>query len=176
MAIDFETIKKIDANGTNVGMIRDSAGTILWRKKYDKLHIGLAEPYDVDVWEWKSVAEYAPNNVMTGTNVAVNNYFRYNDRVDIFEPINPNVNLNAKLVVSWPSDGAYSQLRDISLLEYRMTTYTASNAVNFNYPVHAKGIARELGRIENQDSWYADASDTIACVSSDITREHPEST
>ena len=29
MAIDFETIKKIDANGTNVGMIKDSAGRIL---------------------------------------------------------------------------------------------------------------------------------------------------
>ena len=49
MAIDFETIKKIDAGGVNVGMIQDSAGNILWRKKYDKLHIGLAEQYDVDV-------------------------------------------------------------------------------------------------------------------------------
>ena len=29
MAIDFETIKKIDANGVNVGMIKDSAGNIL---------------------------------------------------------------------------------------------------------------------------------------------------
>ena len=29
MAIDFETIKKIDANGVNVGMIQDSAGNIL---------------------------------------------------------------------------------------------------------------------------------------------------
>ena len=176
MALNFETIKKIDARTDdghlNVGMIEDDAGRILWRKKYDKLHIGLAEQYDVDVWNWKSVAEYGPNNVMTGTNVAENNYFRYNDRVDIFEPIN----LNAKLVVSWPSVGAYSQLKGISLLVSQATTYSASTAVNFNYPVHAPGIVRELGRIENQDSWYADASDTIACVSSDITREHPEST
>ena len=43
MAIDFETIKKIDAGGVNVGMIKDSAGTILWRKKYDKLSIGLTD-------------------------------------------------------------------------------------------------------------------------------------
>ena len=42
MAIDFEKIKKIDANGTNVGMIQNSAGDILWRKKYEVCSLGLA--------------------------------------------------------------------------------------------------------------------------------------
>lgn len=146
MAIDFETIKKIDANGTNVGMIQDSAGNILWRKKYDKLHIGLAEQYDVDVWNWKAVTEYAPNNVITGTNVAANNYFWYNDRVDIFEP----VNINARLVVSWYENTP--QLNDTSLLLQQAVTCAASDVSSFKYPIHASGILRELGRIENQNS------------------------
>ena len=146
MAVDFENIKKIDANGVNVGMIRDSAGNILWRKKYDKLHIGLAEQYDVDVWNWKAVTEYAPNNVITGGRVAANNYFWYNDRVDIFEP----VNINARLVVSWYENTP--QLNDTSLLLQQAVTYTASDTASFKYPIHASGILRELGRIENQNS------------------------
>lgn len=112
---------------------------------------------------------------MTGTSVAENNYFRYNDRVDIFEP----VNLNAKLVVSWPNDGAYSQLKDISILESQATTYTATSAVNFDYPVHAPGIARELGQVTYQTyGRFGDAvDDATACVSSFATTEllHPES-
>lgn len=175
MALNFETIKKIDArtdNGhLNVGMIEDDAGRILWRKKYDKLIIGRIDPRDS---RWYQMANYAPNNVMTGTNVAENNYFRYNDRVDIFEPIN----LNAKLVVSWPSVGAYSQLKDISLLVSQATTYSASNAVNFNYPVHAPGIARELGQVTYQSyGRFGDAAnDTTACVASVMPTKHPEST
>ena len=171
MAIDFETIKKIDAGGTNVGMIQDSAGNILWRKKYDKLSIGLT---DSKAGKWSEIANYAPNNVMTGTNIAENNYFRYNDRVDIFEPIN----LNAKLVVSWPSVGAYSRLAEISLLESQATTYSASSAVNFNYPVHTPGIVRELGEVTYQTygRYGGTANDTTACVSSFKTTKHPEST
>lgn len=173
MALNFETIKKIDARTDdghlNVGMIEDDAGRILWRKKYDKLIIGLTDPGDN---KWYEIANYAPNNVMTGTNVAENNYFRYNDRVDIFEPVNIT---NAKLVVSWPSDGAYSQLKDISLLASPTTTYTASSAINFKYPVHTPGIVRELGQVTYQSygRFGSAANDTTACVSSFMTTEHP---
>lgn len=169
MELDFETLKKIEAGNINVGMIQNSAGDILWRKKYDRLHVGLAKQYDVDAWEWKAVAEYAPNNVVTGT-AAANNYFWYNDRVDIFEPIN----VNTRLVVSWYENTP--QINSTSLLLSQAVTYTASTAMSFKYPIHASGILRELGRIENQNNWYADASDSVACVSSDITEEHPENT
>ena len=169
MALDLNTIKKIEANNVNVGMIQNSAGDILWRKKYDKLNIGLAEQYDVDAWEWKQVATYAPNNVITGTNVAANNYFWYNDRIDIFEP----VNINARLVVSWYENTP--QLNNTSLLVSQATTYAANSNLRFDYPVHISGIARELGRIELQNSFYGNAAtDAMACVSSDITAEHPE--
>lgn len=169
MALDFETLKKIEAGGVNVGMIQNSAGDILWRKKYDKLNIGLAEQVDDDAWEWKGAVQYTPNNVITGTNTAANNYFWYNDRVDIFEP----VNLNAKLVVSWYENTP--QLNNTSLLLSQAVTYTASSAMQFSYPIHAPGILRELGRIEFQNSFYHNAAtDEMACVSSDITEAHPE--
>lgn len=169
MALDFETLKKIEAGGVNVGMIQNSAGDILWRKKYDKLNIGLAEQVDDNAWEWKGAVQYTPNNVITGTNTAANNYFWYNDRVDIFEP----VNLNAKLVVSWYENTP--QLNNTSLLLSQAVTYTASSAMQFNYPIHAPGILRELGRIEFQNSFYHNAAtDEMACVSSDITEAHPE--
>lgn len=170
MALDFETLKKIEAGGVNVGMIQNSAGDILWRKKYDKLHIGLAEQYDEDAWKWKSVVEYSANNVVTGT-AAANKYFWYNDRVDIFQPVNVS---NASLVVSWYENTP--QLNNTSLLLPHAIAYTASTAMSFYRPIHAPGILRELGRIEKQNTWYTDASDTIACVSSDITEEHPENT
>ena len=169
MELDFETLKKIEAGNINVGMIQNSAGDILWRKKYDKLNIGLAEQVDDDVWEWKGAVQYTPNNVITGTNTVANNYFWYNDRVDIFEP----VNLNAKLVVSWYENTP--QLNNTSLLLSQAVTYTASSAMQFNYPIHAPGILRELGRIEFQNSFYHNAAtDEMACVSSDITEAHPE--
>ena len=169
MELDFETLKKIEAGNINVGMIQNSAGDILWRKKYDKLNIGLAEQVDDNAWEWKGAVQYTPNNVITGTNTAANNYFWYNDRVDIFEP----VNLNAKLVVSWYENTP--QLNNTSLLLSQAVTYTASSAMQFNYPIHAPGILRELGRIEFQNSFYHNAAtDEMACVSSDITEAHPE--
>lgn len=171
MALDFETIKKIEAGGVNVGMIQNSAGDILWRKKYDTLNIGLAEQYDEDAWEWKKVATYAPSNVITGTNVAANNCFWYNDRIDIFEP----VNLNAKLVVSWYENTP--QLNNTSLLISQATTCTAGSGLEFNCPIRAPGILRQLGRIESQNSFFEGAAtDTVACVFSDITEEHPENT
>ena len=169
MALDFETLKKIEAGGVNVGMIQNSAGDILWRKKYDKLNIGLAEQVDDDAWEWKGAVQYTPNNVVTGS-AAANNYFWYNDRVDIFEPINIQ---NARLVVSWYENTP--QINNTSLLLSQTVTYTASTAMSFDRPIHAPGILRELGRIEFQNSFYHNAAtDTMACVSSDITLEHPE--
>lgn len=170
MELDFETLKKIEAGNINVGMIQNSAGDILWRKKYDKLNIGLAEQYDEDAWKWKGAVQYTPNNVITGTNTAANNYFWYNDRVDIFEPINIQ---NARLVVSWYENTP--QTNNTSLLLSQAATYTASTAMSFDRPIHAPGILRELGRIEFQNSFYHNAAtDEMACVSSDITLEHPE--
>lgn len=169
MALDFETLKKIEAGGVNVGMIQNSAGDILWRKKYDKLNIGLAEQVDDDAWEWKGAVQYTPNNVVTGS-AAANNYFWYNDRVDIFEPVNIQ---NARLVVSWYENTP--QINNTSLLLSQTVTYTASTAMSFDRSIHAPGILRELGRIEFQNSFYHNAAtDTMACVSSDITLEHPE--
>lgn len=63
MAVDFENIKKIDANGVNVGMIRDSTGNILWRKKYDKLSIGTKRWIDEGEWEYRQMKLYSPQNV-----------------------------------------------------------------------------------------------------------------
>lgn len=169
MALDFEILKKIEAGGVNVGMIQNSAGDILWRKKYDKLNIGLAEQVDDDAWEWKGAVQYTPNNVVTGS-AAANNYFWYNDRVDIFEPVNIQ---NARLVVSWYENTP--QINNTSLLLSQTVTYTASTAMSFDRSIHAPGILRELGRIEFQNSFYHNAAtDTMACVSSDITLEHPE--
>lgn len=169
MELDFETLKKIEAGGVNVGMIQNSAGDILWRKKYDKLNIGLAEQVNDDAWEWKGAVQYTPNNVVTGS-AAANNYFWYNDRVDIFEPVNIQ---NARLVVSWYENTP--QINNTSLLLSQTVTYTASTAMSFDRPIHAPGILRELGRIEFQNSFYHNAAtDAMACVSSDITLEHPE--
>ena len=171
MELDFKTLKKIEAGNINVGMIQNSAGDILWRKKYDTLNIGLAEQYDEYAWQWKQVATYAPSNVITGTNVAANNYFWYNDRIDIFEP----VNLNAKLVVSWYENTP--QLNNTSLLVSQAATYTPTSGITFNYPVHTPGILRQLGRIESQNSFFEGAAtDSAACIFSDITEEHPENT
>ena len=171
MELDFETLKKIEAGNINVGMIQNSAGDILWRKKYDKLQVGLAEQYDVDAWKWHSIQELTPNNVVTGF-AAANKYFWYNDRVDIFEPIN---DVDAKIVISWYENTP--QLNNTSLLLTTGVTYAASTAMSFNRPVHTPGIARELGRIESQNSFFEGAAtDTTACIFSDITQEHPEAT
>ena len=158
MAIDFETIKKIDANGTNVGMIQDSAGNILWRKKYDKLSLGTKHWIDESAWEYSQIRLYSPQNVVTGSNVASSNYFWYNDRVDMFTP----VNIDAKLFVTWYENAP--QLSNTSLLDTQSVTCTASSAVQFNYPVYCPGV-KELGRIENQDSKFQGAAnDSTACV------------
>lgn len=158
MALNFETIKKIDANGVNVGMIKDSAGNILWRKKYDKLSIGAQHWIDYDVWEYSQMKLYSPQNVFAGVINPAYNYFWYNDRVDMFTP----VNINAKLVVTWYENAP--QLSNTSLLDAIPVTCTASSDVHFSYPVYCPG-ARELGRIENQDSKFQGAAnDSTACV------------
>lgn len=158
MALDFETIKKIEAGNVNVGMIQNSAGDILWRKKYDELSIGTKHWINENFWEYSRMQLYSPQNAITGSSVAANNYFWYNDRVDIFTP----VNINAKLVVTWYENTP--QLNNTSLLDAQSITYTASTAVHFNYPVYCPGV-RELGRIENQDSKFQGvANDSTACV------------
>lgn len=171
MALDLNTIKKVEAGGANIGMIQNSAGDILWRKKYDKLQVGLAEQYDVDAWKWHSIQELTPNNAVTGF-AAANKYFWYNDRVDIFEPIN---DVDAKIVVSWYENTP--RWNNTSLFITTGATYAASTAMSFNRPVHTPGIVRELGRIESQNSFFEGAAtDTTACIFSDITQEHPEAT
>ena len=158
MALDFETLKKIEAGNINVGMIQNSAGDILWRKKYDELSIGTKQWIAEGAWEYSRMQLYPPQNVVTGSSVAANNYFWYNDRVDIFTP----VNINARLVVTWYEN--VPQLNNTSLLDAQSVTYTASTAVHFSYPVYCPGV-KELGRIENQDSKFQGAAnDSTACV------------
>lgn len=158
MAIDFEMIKKIDANGINVGMIQDSAGNILWRKRYDKLSVGTKHWIDEGEWEYRRMKLYSPQNVVTGSNTVDNNYFWYNDRVDVFTP----VNINAKLVVTWYENAP--QLSNTSLLDAQAVTYAASTTAAFDYQVYCPGVT-ELGRIENQDSKFqGTANDSMACV------------
>lgn len=91
MALDLETIKKIDANGTNVGMIKDSAGNILWRKKYDYCSlwhrvtfIETASPGAAPHirTEWLLYSSYS-FNALSGAN----SYFHYGDRVDLFQSL-----------------------------------------------------------------------------------------
>lgn len=91
MAIDFETIKKIDANGTNVGMIKDSAGNILWRKKYDYCSLWHQATIIVSSrpgtelntrTEWKRYFS-SSFNTLNGAN----DYFHYGDRVDLFQSL-----------------------------------------------------------------------------------------
>lgn len=91
MAIDFKTIKKIDANGTNVGMIQDSAGTILWRKKYDYCSL----------WHQATIitssspgpkpdtrTEWMPYFSSSFISLSGANYnFHYGDRVDLFQSL-----------------------------------------------------------------------------------------
>lgn len=158
MELDFETLKKIEAGNINVGMIQNSVGDILWRKKYDVLSIGTKQWVDEGAWEYGGMQQYPPQNAVTGSRVAANNYFWYNDRVDIFTP----VNINAKLVVTWYENAP--QLNNTSLLDAQSVTYTASTAVHFSYPFYCPGV-KELGRIENQDSKFQGAAnDSMACV------------
>ena len=91
MAIDFEKIKKIDANGTNVGMIKDSEGNILWRKKYDYCSLWhqatiMASSSTGEVLHTRT--EWLPYfsssfNTLSGANY----YFHYGDRVDLFQSL-----------------------------------------------------------------------------------------
>ena len=83
MAIDFETIKKIDANGTNVGMIQDSAGNILWRKKYKECSLGLGTVYNsaVGPFAWRPYFSSSFSALLDNT------YFHYGDRVDLFQSL-----------------------------------------------------------------------------------------
>ena len=88
MAIDFKTIKKIDANGTNVGMIKDNAGHILWRKKYDYCSLWHRATFIEAVrpgaaphtrTEWLLYSSYSFSAL------GANSYFHYGDRVDLFQ-------------------------------------------------------------------------------------------
>lgn len=91
MAINFETIKKIDANGTNVGMIQDSAGNILWRKKYNYCSL----------WHYATIIDASHPGTELNTRTewmlyfsssfntlsGANDYFHYGDRVDLFQSL-----------------------------------------------------------------------------------------
>ena len=90
MAIDFETIKKIDANGTNVGMIKDSAGNILWRKKYNycslwhrATFIEAARPGAAPHIRTEWLLYFSSSFNALGANY----YFHYGDRVDLFQSL-----------------------------------------------------------------------------------------
>ena len=91
MAIDFETIKKIDAGGTNVGMIKDSAGNILWRKKYNycslwhrATFIEAVRPGEAPHIQTEWTLYFSSSfNTLSGAN----DYFHYGDRVDLFQSL-----------------------------------------------------------------------------------------
>ena len=90
MAIDFETIKKIDAGGTNVGMIKDSAGNILWRKKYNycslwhrATSIEAVRPGAAPHIQTEWLLYFSSSFNALGAN----SYFHYGDRVDLFQSL-----------------------------------------------------------------------------------------
>lgn len=90
MAIDFETIKKIDANGTNVGMIRDSVGRILWRKKYDYCSLWHQATFIVSSSPGEAPhtrTEWMPYFSSSFNALGANSYFHYGDRVDLFQSL-----------------------------------------------------------------------------------------
>ena len=165
MAIDFEKIKKIDAKGVNVGMIQDSAGNILWRKKYKECSLGLGT-YDYsedDPFAWRPYFSSSFSALLD------NNYFHYGDRVDLFQSLDGTRNS----VISW-YDGNNVNVpeRYVCLLRSAAVGYDAKTTLtaSFYRNIAAQGLLTEYGKIENQtriNNYDGYATDDKACLVAD---------
>ena len=177
MALDFETLKKIEAGGVNVGMIQNSAGDILWRKKYKECSLGLGTTYDTDEpFAWR------PYFSSTFTGLVGNTYFHYGDRVDLFQTLNGTKNT----VVSWYDDrNANNPERYVDFLNTALIKYSHPTGVvsDFSRNISAPGLIESYGKIEKQTrirNYDGYATDDKAClvartVASDAT-ETPNTT
>ena len=165
MAIDFETITKIDAGGTNVGMIQDSAGNILWRKKYKECSLGLGtyDHSEDDPFAWR------PYFSSTFSALLDNDYFHYGDRVDLFQSLDGTKNA----VVSWYNGNNVNvPERYVSFLKTAVVGYDAKTTVvaSFSRNIAAQGLLAEYGKIENQtriNNYDGYATDDKACLVAD---------
>ena len=161
MALDFETLKKIEAGGVNVGMIQNSAGDILWRKKYKECSLGLGTIYDTtEPYAWRPYFSSTFNALLN------NAYFHYGDRVDLFQSLDGTKNT----VVSWYGDrNANNPEQYVSFLKTAAVSDTAKTTVVAAVSRHiaAAGLLKEYGKIENQtriSNYSGYATDDKACL------------
>lgn len=157
MALDLNTIKKIEAGGANIGMIQNSAGDILWRKKYKECSLGLSSSVN---------ASWSPYFSSTFNALANNTYFHYGDRVDLFQSLDGTKNT----VVSWYGNrNAKNPEQYVSFLRTAAVTDTAHTTVvsAFSRHIATQGILAEYGKIEKQtsyDNYGGYATDDKACI------------
>ena len=157
MALDLNTIKKVEAGGANIGMIQNSAGDILWRKKYKECSLGLSSSVN---------ASWSPYFSSTFNALANNTYFHYGDRVDLFQSLDGTKNT----VVSWYGDrNAKNPEQYVSFLRTAAVTDTAHTTVTsaFSRHIATQGILTEYGKIEKQtsyDNYSGYATDDKACI------------
>ena len=157
MELDFETLKKVEAGGANIGIIQNSAGDILWRKKYKECSLGLSSSVD---------ASWSPYFSSTFNALANNTYFHYGDRVDLFQSLDGTKNT----VVSWYDNrNAKNPEQYVSFLRTAAVTDTAHTTVTsaFSRHIATQGILAEYGKIEKQtnyDNYSGYATDDKACI------------
>lgn len=174
MALDFDTIKKIDAGGINVGMIQNSAGDILWRKKYDKLEVEYVTAF-VDPHSGETVAYGCePYGAVTPSNLLMPNYapykyFWYGDKVKIITDITGKY----RQMVTWSDDNDSpnrfaGSLFTLSLVNTYPISYSSfTNRANMSRTIWFPGVSLDLGSITQQtayNNYGGRATDSVACV------------
>ena len=142
MALDFNTIKKIEAGSTNVGMIQNSAGDILWRKAYKECSLGFrAVDASGAVQPWK------PYFSTTFNAFASNDYFHYGDSVGLFRSLDGTQNM----VVSW-YDGdishpvRYASVLSTAAVRHRFTPPSIT-VDSFRCDIVARGLVKNYGKM-----------------------------
>ena len=170
MALDFNTIKKIEAGSTNVGMIQNSAGDILWRKAYKECSLGFrAVDASGAVQPWK------PYFSTTFNGFGNNAYFHYGDSIGVFRSLDGKQNM----VVSW-YDGdishpqRYASVLSTATVRHR---FTPSSTVvdSFRRDIFAPGLVKNYGKIQRQTSYsnYGGyATDDKACIDTGETQDN----
>ena len=169
MALDFNTIKKIEAGSTNVGMIQNSAGDILWRKAYEECSLGFrAVDASGAVQPWK------PYFSTTFNAFASNDYFHYGDSVGLFRSLDGTQNM----VVSW-YDGdishpaRYASVLSTAAVRHRFTP-PSTIVDSFRCDIVARGLLKKYGKIEKQTAYsnYGGyATDDKACIDTGETQD-----
>ena len=169
MALDFNTIKKIEAGSTNVGMIQNSAGDILWRKAYKECSLGFrAVNASGAVQPWK------PYFSTTFNAFASNDYFHYGHSVGLFRSLDGTQNM----VVSWYDGDISHPARYASILSTAAVrhSFTPPSIIvdSFHCDIVARGLLKKYGKIEKQTAYsnYGGyATDDKACIDTGETQD-----